>query len=311
MHGFYTANWVIHHADVVVSLGSRYDDRITGDAKQFAPQAKRLIHFDIDAEQIRKVLPERKLGVVGDLKATLAALNSRLQGLHCDLTAWQQAIAEVEKQYPSTYTRRPDLLQAQHTIQVLNEMVRRHTADIKRQVIYTTEVGDHQMWAGQHLAMQSGWQFMTSGGQGAMGSGLPMAIGAQMANPEALVVCLAGDGSLRFSEAELETIWEYDLPVKVFVFNNNGYGIVRMWNHRFYQGRETGVVKHAKDWVLLARGNGFTTDYVDRVQTPAELEPVLHRALSHRHPHFVELMTPYEECLPLMPPGKSFHEMIV
>lgn len=310
MHGFYVANWIVHHADLVVSLGSRYDDRITGDTARFAPQAKRLIHFDIDAEQIRKVLPERKLGIVGDLKETLGALSSRLTAT-LDYPDWRQAIAEVEKEYPSTYARHPGQLQAQDVMQQLNKAVEQRVVADPCRVIYTTEVGDHQMWAGQYLAMQPGWQFMTSGGQGAMGSGLPMAIGAQMADPDALVICLAGDGSLRFSEAELETIWEENLAVKVLVLNNDGYGIVRMWNHRFYQGRETGVVKRSKNWTLLARGNGFDADFVDRVCKPEDVKPALQRALSHRGPHFIEFVTPYEECLPLMPPGQSFQEMIV
>ena len=310
MHGFYVANWVVHHADLVVSLGSRYDDRITGDTARFAPQARRLIHFDIDAEQIGKVLPERKLGIVGDLKVTLGALRRRLTGAF-QYPAWHQAIAEVEREYPSTYQRRPGLLQTQRIMQQINDVVGQRVAADPCRVIYTTEVGDHQMWAGQYLAMEPGWQFMTSGGQGAMGSGLPMAIGAQMAEPDALVVCLAGDGSLRFSEAELETIWEENLPVKVLVLNNDGYGIVRMWNHRFYEGRETGVVKRSKDWTLLARGNGFAADVVDRVCKPEDVQPVLQRAFSHRGPHFIEFVTPYEECLPLMPPGQSFQEMIV
>jgi acetolactate synthase-1/2/3 large subunit len=310
MHGFYVANWIVHHADLVISLGSRYDDRITGDTARFAPQARRLIHFDIDPGQIRKVLPERKLGIVGDLKVTLGALRRRLASAF-DYPDWHQAITEVEKEYPSTYTRRPGLLQAQHVMLQLNEVVGQRVEADPCRVIYTTEVGDHQMWAGQYLVMQPGWQFMTSGGQGAMGSGLPMAIGAQMADPDALVICLAGDGSLRFSEAELETIWEENLAVKVLVLNNDGYGIVRMWNHRFYQGRETGVVKRSKNWPLLARGNGFHADFVDRVCKPEDVQPVLQRALSHRGPHFIEFMTPYEECLPLMPPGQSFQEMIV
>ena len=310
MHGFYVANWIVHHADLVVSLGSRYDDRITGDTARFAPQAKRLIHFDIDPEQIRKVLPERKLGIVGNLKETLGALRRRLTAT-LDYPDWRQAIAEVEKEYPSTYARHPGQLQAQDVMQQLNEAVEQRVIADPCRVIYTTEVGDHQMWAGQYLAMQPGWQFMTSGGQGAMGSGLPMAIGAQMADPDALVICLAGDGSLRFSEAELETIWEENLAVKVLVLNNDGYGIVRMWNHRFYQGRETGVVKRSKNWTLLARGNGFDADFVDRVCKPEDVRPVLQRALSHRGPHFIEFVTPYEECLPLMPPGQSFQEMIV
>jgi acetolactate synthase-1/2/3 large subunit len=311
MHGFYVSNWIVHHADLVVSLGSRYDDRITGDPQRFAPAATRLVHFDIAPEQIAKVLPGRKLGVVGDLKAALVALQRRLESAPLAFPRWRQAITEIVRQYPSTYARRPEWLQAQYALEVLNDVVQQQVAQTRQQVTYTTEVGDHQMWAGQHVALQDGWQFITSSGQGAMGSGLPMAIGAQLAHPASLVICLAGDGSLRFSEAELETIWEYDLPVKTLVFNNDGYGIVRMWNHRFYEGRETGVIKRHKDWSLLARGNGFDADCVDRVTEPADLAPVLQRALSHRHPHFIELVTPYEECLPLMPPGQSFNEMIL
>ena len=130
------------------------------------------------------------------------------------------------KRYPSTYVRRPEWLQAQYALEVLNDVVQQQVTHTGQQVTYTTEVGDHQMWAGQYVALQAGWQFITSSGQGAMGSGLPMAIGAQLAHPASLVICLAGDGSLRFSEAELETIWEYDLPVKTLVFINDGYGIV-------------------------------------------------------------------------------------
>jgi acetolactate synthase-1/2/3 large subunit len=311
MHGFYVANWMVHHADLVLSLGSRYDDRITGDAKQFAPQAQRLVHFDIDPQQIHKVLPERKLGIVGHLKYSLAAFYERLRSTPLDFMPWHHAIADIEAQYPSTYKRKPECLQAQYALETLNTVVQEQVTQTGQRVIYTTEVGDHQMWAGQHLEIQEGWQFMTSSGQGAMGSGLPMAIGAQIADPDALVICIAGDGSLRFSEAEIETIWEYNLPVKILVMNNHGYGIVRMWNHRFYEGRETGVVKRHKDWALLARGNGFEAEVAERVTTPTELEAALRRAIPHRRPHLLEILTPYEECLPLMPPGQSFNEMIV
>ncbi len=311
MHGFYVANWLVHHADLVLAFGSRFDDRITGDMTQFAPQAQRLIHFDIDPEQIQKVLPERKLGVLGDLRQTLAALSRRLHNAPLDFLAWHEEIAGIEAQYPSSYRRQPELLQAQYVLEGLNEAVRQRVAVTGQPVIYTAEVGDHQMWAGQYLEIQPSWQFMTSSGQGAMGSGLPTAIGAQLAHPDALVICIAGDGSLRFSEAELETIWEYGLPVKTVVINNDGYGIVRMWNHRFYDGRETGVVKRGKDWALLARSNGFAPDTVNRVAEPADLEAVLQRALAHPQPHFLECLTPYEECLPIMPPGKSFHDIIV
>ena len=311
MHGFYVANWMVQHADLIVALGSRYDDRITGDVNQFAPNAARLIHFDIDPGQIGKVLPERKLGVVGHLKDSLAALYERMHPTPLSYVTWHDAIAKVEAAYPSTYARKPEQLQAQHAMAVLNEVIQQQIQASGQQVMYSAEVGDHQMWTGQYMDMQPGWQFLTSSGQGAMGSGVPMAIGAQIAHPEALVIAIAGDGSLRFSEAELETIIEYDLPVKIIVVNNSGYGIVRMWNHRFYEGRETGVVKHVKDWTLLARSNGFSEQMVDRITASDELAPTFQRALSHRHPHFIELVTPYEECLPIMPPGKSFHDIIL
>jgi acetolactate synthase-1/2/3 large subunit len=311
MHGFYVANWMVHHADLLISFGSRFDDRITGDVHQFAPDAKRLIHFDIDSGQVDKVLAHRKLGVIGDLRHTLAAFYQLLQPTPLNFMSWHDEMAQIEAQYPSTYQRQPEMLQAQYVLQSLNEAVRQHVAITGQKVIYTTEVGDHQMWAGQYLEMQPGWQFMTSSGQGAMGSGLPMAIGAQIANPEALVICLAGDGSMRFGEAEMETIWNLGLPVKTLLLNNNGYGIVRMWNHRFYGGRETGVVKHGKNWSLLAQSNGYPPDRAERVTESAGLESLLGEVVSHGQPHMLELITPYEECLPIMPPGKTFHDIIL
>ena len=311
MHGFYVANWMVHHADLLISLGSRFDDRITGNMHEFAPDAKRLIHFDIDPGQVDKVLAHRKLGVIGDLRHTLPAFYRRLQATPLKFAAWHNEIAQIEAKHPSTYQRQPEVLQAQYVLQSLNEAVRQHVAITGQKVIYTTEVGDHQMWAGQYLDMQPGWQFMTSSGQGAMGSGLPMAIGAQIGDPEALVICLAGDGSFRFSEAEMETICNLDLPVKTLVLNNEGYGIVRMWNHRFYGGRETGVVKRGKNWALLAQSNGYPPERAEQVTEPEGLESLLGEVVSHAQPHFLELLTPYEECLPIMPPGQTFHDIIL
>jgi len=309
MHGFYVTNWMVHNSDLVISFGSRYDDRITGDTQHFAPQARKLIHFDIESGQVSKVLPDRKLGVVGDLRDTLPALNRRLQGRSFAYGAWRERVAEFEKEHPRTFEQIARKMQIPFALQTLNRVVQRIASD-GRPVTYATEVGDHQMWSGQYLAVEEGWHFLTSSGQGAMGSGLPMAMGAQIAQPEALVTCIAGDGSLRMSEAELETVWESELPVKIIVMNNGGYGIVRMWNHLFYEGRETGVVKRGKNWTLLAQANGFASDRVDRVVDPAALEEVLVRALEHREPHLIELVAPYEECLPLWPPGKTFEDII-
>src|SRR5262249_48887818 len=151
----------------------------------------------------------------------LVALQRRLESISLDFPRWRHAITEIVRQYPSTYARRPECLQAQCALEVLNDAVQRQVAQTGPQVAYTTKGGEHQIWAGPAVARLAGWQFITSSGQGAMGSGLPMAIGAQLAHHASLVICLAGDGSLRFSEAELETIWEYDLPVKTLVFNND------------------------------------------------------------------------------------------
>jgi acetolactate synthase-1/2/3 large subunit len=305
MHGFYTANWILHHADLIISLGSRYDDRITGHPERFAPRARRLIHFDISAEQVSRILPERKLAVIGDLRNTLGRVVAELATeAPRAFDEWHGEIAAIEDQYPSTYVA-TGALQAQLFFDTLNRVLARST----RPVIVTTEIGNHQMWAGQFLHMKGGWQFLTSSGQGAMGSGLPMAIGAQIAHPDALVFAIAGDGSLRFGEAELETIRDLRLPLKVAVLNNGGYGIVRMWNHRFYGGRETGVLKHTKDWCMLASANGIRD--VARVEACGELEPALDRMAATTGPCFLEVVTPYEECLPLVPPGQSFEETIV
>ncbi len=311
MHGFYVANWIVQHSDLVISLGARYDDRVTGNLNTFAPGAVRLVHFDIDAAQIGKVLPERKLGVVGDLKHTLPGLLRKLGAAQFAFPSWQAEIAAVEDRYPSAYKQKSEVLQAQYVIEVLSQVIEEKQRSNERPVIFTTEVGDHQMWAGQFLQMRDNWFFMSSSGQGAMGSGLPMAIGAQLAYPNALVVCLAGDGSLRMSEAELETITEHQLPVKIILFNNQGYGIVRMWNHLFYEGRETGVIKGHKKWSLLVRANGFSESRVQSVCKPAGLREALESALFHPEPHFLEVVTPYEECLPLMPPGKPFEDVIL
>jgi acetolactate synthase-1/2/3 large subunit len=141
MHGFYVSNWIVHHADLVLSLGSRYDDRITGDPQRFAPAARRLVHFDIDPEQIAKVLPGRKLGVVGDLKATLVALQRRLDSAPLAIPRWRHAITKIGQQYPSTYVRRPEWLQAQYALAVLNDVVQQQVIHTGQQVTYTTEVG--------------------------------------------------------------------------------------------------------------------------------------------------------------------------
>jgi len=310
MHGFYVTNWMIHHSDLIISFGSRYDDRITGDTREFAPEAQRLIHFDIEDGQVDKVLPDRKLGVVGDLRQTFPALNRRLHEKQLEYKEWREAVSSFEKKNPRTYNKIPRKMQIPFALETLNRVVKKIASD-GRPVTFATEVGDHQMWSGQYVALQEGWRFLTSSGQGAMGSGLPMAIGAQIAQSDALVTCIAGDGSLRMSEAELETVWESGLPVKIIVMNNGGYGIVRMWNHLFYEGRETGVVKRGKDWTMLARANGFGSDRVDRVTDPNDLERVLERGWSHREPHFVEVVAPYEECLPLWPPGKTFDDIIL
>jgi len=310
MHGFYVANWIVEHSDLLISLGARYDDRVTGNLDTFASKAKRLVHFDIDPDQITKVLPQRKLPVVGDLSDTLPALIGKLGGARYSFPSWLAEIDCIRDRHPSTYTKDPDVIQAQYVMEVLSDLIEEQQAN-SHPVIFSTEVGDHQMWAGQFLKIRDNTFFMSSSGQGAMGSGLPMAIGAQLARPNALVVCLAGDGSLRMSEAELETIATRHLPVKIVLFNNQGYGIVRMWNHLFYEGRETGVIKCQKDWALLARANGFAECTVQSVAALQPLREALRSALFDARPHFLEVITPYEECLPLMPPGKPFEEIIV
>ncbi len=307
MHGVYAASAAVEYCDLVISLGSRFDDRITGNPKFFAPEAQHLIHFDIDKGQIEKVLPDRKLAVICDLQEGMNALCENAGSIKYKDTyyQWSKELRTLQSEHPHPKSQfaDSDLLDIGYVFETLNTVIDEN----KRDEIFVTEIGQHQMWSSQRLVTDESNIFLSSTGQGAMGSGFPQAIGAQIACPGRQVICLAGDGSFRLNSPELETIVRYNLPVKICIFNNGGYGIVRQWNETFFDKRLVGVLHHGFDFVGVARTFGIEGSTVEYKK---DLEQSFKKAFNHKGPYMLEMRTPWEPCLPFVPPGTSFSEII-
>ncbi len=307
MHGVYTAGAAVEYCDLVISLGSRFDDRITGNPCMFAPNASYLVHFDIDRGQIEKVLHDRKLGVLGDLRDGLKALNESIPYIkNTDrFSEWSRHLNSTKSEHPLPASQYADSEQLDigFVFSSLNTVLQK----IKNDNIFITEIGQHQMWASQRLDVQEDNLFFSSTGQGAMGSGFPQALGAQIACPDRQVICLAGDGSFRLNSPELETMVKYNLPVKIFIFNNGGYGIVRQWNETFFEKRLVGVQHHGFDFVAVAGSFGVQGAAIEK---KADLTSGIERAMAYEGPFILEMKTPWEPCLPFIPPGTSFSEII-
>jgi acetolactate synthase-1/2/3 large subunit len=307
MHGVYTAGAAVEYCDLVISLGSRYDDRITGNPGLFAPDASHLVHFDIDRGQIEKVLSDRKLGVLGDLCDGIQALNESIPYIkNTDrFSKWLRHLNEIKSKHPLPTSQYADTeqLDIEFIFSSLNNVLQKSDGDI----IYATEIGQHQMWTSQRLDMKEGNLFISSTGQGAMGSGFPQALGAQIACPDRQVICLAGDGSFRLNSPEMETMVRYNLPLKIFIFNNGGYGIVRQWNETFFEKRLVGVQHHGFDFVAVAAAFGVQGAVVEK---KADLTRSIENALAYDGPYILEMKIPWEPCLPFIPPGTSFSEII-
>ena len=243
MHGAAYANYAIEDCDFVIAVASRFDDRVAGKPKEWAPAAKAIAHIDIDFAELGKVKAVN-WGHVGDAKAALADLLAAGSGFRKDFSAWRAHLDKMKKDHPHNYDRSSELIQPQYVLECLNEVVH-------GDAIFTTGVGQHQMWAAQYLQLKNPRSFLTSGSMGTMGFGLPAAIGAQFANPGKTVINIDGDGSIRMNLGELETVTTYNLPVKILVLNNSGDGMVRQWQRLFFAERFCGSDKslHKKDFV--------------------------------------------------------------
>ncbi|MCP3715902.1 biosynthetic-type acetolactate synthase large subunit [Paraburkholderia sp. CNPSo 3281] len=303
MHGAACANYAVEDCDFLIAVGARFDDRVAGGRPHaFAPRARYVAHIDIDEAEINKV-KRAHWTHVGDAKDTLLSLMKHEAQVQAPL-AWLDHIAELKQRYGMNYDRQSPLIQPQFVVEKLSEIT-------GGRAIVTTGVGQHQMWAAQFFDFVEPRSFLTSGSMGTMGFGLPAAIGAQLGRPDALVIDIDGDGSMRMNIGDLETATTYGVPVKVLLFNNVGDGMIRQWQRLFYDGRLCVSDKslHRKDFVMAARADGF--EFAQRVEALGEVEEKLRAFVAFDGPAFLEVMIDQDaDVFPMVGPGMSYSDMI-
>ena len=306
MHGTYAANMSINHADLLVCVGARFDDRVTGRLQDFASHA-RIVHIDIDPTSIRKNV-EVDVPVVGDCRQALEGIleicrakmaDTDWSGMHAD---WLQPVHEWKANHPLAYNKNGHI-KPQQVIETMYSIT-------KGDAIIATEVGQNQMWAAQFYTFTKPRTLLTSGGLGTMGYGFPAAIGAQFAFPDKLVINVAGDGSIQMNIQELATVVQNKIPVKVVILNNGHLGMVRQWQELFYNRNYSHTNMEAQpDFVKLAEAYG-AEGY--RISKPEELEDVLRKALTSPNPAFIDVMVEREENVyPMVPAGAALDEMLL
>jgi len=307
MHGTYEANNAMHDCDLMIAVGSRFDDRITGRLDAFSPGSKK-IHIDIDPSSINKNV-KIDLGIIGDCAHVLADMLElwrarRLKADAAALALWWETIKRWRARKSLAFKTSSQIIKPQLAVQRLYELTR------GRDTYITTEVGQHQMWAAQHYHFEAPNRWMTSGGLGTMGYGLPAAIGVQMAHPDSLVVDIAGEGSILMNIQELSTAVQYRLPVKVFILNNEYLGMVRQWQELLHGGRYSESYSAAlPDFVKLADAYGA---HGIRCSDPADLDAAIMEMIET--PNVVVFdcrVDKSENCLPMIPSGKAHNEMIL
>lgn len=299
MHGIYAANMAISTCDLLINIGARFDDRLTGNLATFAPNAK-VAHIDIDPAEIGKNVPT-KIPVVGSAKEALEQLVAQ-DGKKPELTEWIETLQGWKQEFPFVYNRESDILKPQRVIELLHEKT-------DGDAIVVTDVGQHQMWAAQYFPFNKPHAWVTSGGLGTMGFCIPAAVGAQIAEPEATVFAVVGDGGFQMTSQELAVMAELNLPVKIIIVNNHALGMVRQWQSEFYEGR----FSHSKfdyqpDFIKLADAYGIPAFKVDN---EADASAKLEEALAIKGPVLIDFdVEPEENVYPMVAPGKGLHEMV-
>lgn len=310
MHGTYYANMAVHHSDVLVAVGARFDDRVTGRVEAFAPHAQ-IVHIDIDPSSISKNI-KVDVPIVGDCRRVLRALIEAVrEELGHDVPAsvregrrqWADRIGEWREKFPLRYEWSDDVIKPQYVIQELSNLT-------QGEAFLVTGVGQHQMWAAQYYKFRHPRRWCTSGGLGTMGYGLPTAMGVQAGQPGRLVVNVDGDGSFAMNSQELATCFTEGLPVKTIIINNSGHGMVRQWQRIIYKERYCAIdLPGVPDWVKLAEAYGCVGL---RVSKPAEVVPALEKMLSTPAPVVLDVCVDKDECVfPMVPAGGANTEMIL
>ena len=309
MHGSYAANMAMSSADLLIALGVRFDDRVTGRLAAFAPHAK-VIHVDIDPAEIGKNrAPD--VPIVGDVKRVLTKITKALketaaasnETLTAARRAWWHQIREWKQEHPFHAVTSETEIKPQHLMAEIDRISR-------GQAIVTSDVGQHQMWAAQFIRFNEPRLWLNSGGLGSMGFGLPAAVGAQFAHPDKLVFSLVGDGGFQMSIPELATIASYGLPIKIVVMNNGHLGMVRQWQTLFYNNRLSAVELDCfPDAEKLAGAYGFKGKTIDK---PWDLAPALEEAVKETGPYLLNVkVTPFECVYPMVPAGGAINEMVL
>jgi acetolactate synthase-1/2/3 large subunit len=307
MHGTYYANMAVHHSDVLVAVGARFDDRVTGRVDAFAPHAE-IIHVDIDPSSISKNI-KVDVPIVGDCRRVLRALLDAVKqekddgGVREARKAWHDQIAEWRRAQPLRYEWSDDVIKPQYVVQEISNLTR-------GEAMIVTGVGQHQMWAAQYYKFTRPRAWFTSGGLGTMGYGLPTAMGVQAAHPDKQVINIDGDGSFQMNSQELATCFAEHLPVKTVIINNSGHGMVRQWQRIIYKERYCAIdLPGVPDWVRLAEAYGCVGL---RVTKPHEVVPAIEKMLSTPAPVVLDVVVDKDECVfPMVPAGGANTDMIL
>ena len=293
MHGTVPANYAVHESDLLIAIGARFDDRITGKTDEFASQAQ-IIHIDIDPTSISKNIKVH-IPVVGDAKNILTELIKHVN--HVERKEWFEKIANWKKKYSSLYDNTSDVVKPQYVVEQICEAT-------KGEAIVTTEVGQNQMWAAQYYTYTNPRSFLSSGGLGTMGFGFPAALGAQLGCPDKTVIAIAGDGSFQMNIQELSTAVKYNLPVKVAILNNGFLGMVRQWQELFYNKRYAHTLLDGNpDFVLVAQAYGAEGFLVTEKK---DVRPIIEKAISIDGPVVIDFrVDPEENVFPMIPAGQA------
>ena len=310
MHGTYEANNAMHDCDLLINIGARFDDRITGKVDEFSPRSKK-IHIDIDPSSINKNV-KVDLAVVGDVKQVLKSLIKTFKKKNPDfeksnkqkISKWWSQIQKWRTKNSLNFINSTKVIKPQHAVQRLYELTKH------KDVFITTEVGQHQMWAAQHYKFNKPNRWMTSGGLGTMGYGLPAAVGVQIANPDKLVIDIAGEASVLMTMQEMSTAVQYKLPIKIFILNNEYMGMVRQWQELLHEKNYAeSYIAALPDFVKLAEAYGCVGI---RAKTPDELDEKINEMINIERPVIFDcLVDKHENCFPMIPSGKPHNQMLL